>query len=275
EAESISVTVRSNLGMGGPVVNLLDKVEPAAIARWTAEEISEDTVRNFVYNKSVHPQTIPMTEAELHLEHAIAREIIHQVAIEAAAIQESSSTGLAPSFRLLLARGATLVNAPRPGQALLILLDALQPGGIFSVALDQHGLLPALGMLASREPLAVVQALEAGILLDMGWVVVPIGPGQTGQEVINVTANPGGLKVDVHYGEIAVVTLAKEQPVEVSLQPARRFDIGFGPGQGRTVTLRGGAVGLVVDARGRPLSLPQDEATRREKVRQWLWDMGA
>jgi uncharacterized protein (TIGR01319 family) len=274
-ADSVNLTVRTDLGMGRPVVNLLDKVEPAAIAHWLSYEIGQEVIRDFIVNKSVHPQTIPMTEAELRLEHAIARQVIRQVATEAAADLDRVGQNGASPFRLLLARGATLANAPRPGQALLILLDALQPVGIFSVALDRYGLLPALGTLARREPLAVVQALEAGTLLDLGWVVVPTGPGQPGQEVLNVTVNPGALKVDVGYGEIAVVPLGTAQPVEVSLQPARRFDIGFGPGQGKTVTLRQGAVGLVVDARGRPLSLPQDETARRNQIRQWLWDMGA
>jgi hypothetical protein len=37
----------------------------------------------------------------------------------------------------------------------------------------------------------------------------------------------------------------------------------------------GGLVGLIIDARGRPLVLPSDPTKRRERVQQWLWDMGA
>ena len=38
-----------------------------------------------------------------------------------------------------------------------------------------------------------------------------------------------------------------------------------------------GALGLVIDARGRPLvrSLPSDPEARRDRIQQWLWDMGA
>jgi hypothetical protein len=32
--------------------------------------------------------------------------------------------------------------------------------------------------------------------------------------------------------------------------------------------------GLVVDARGRPFTLPRDVADRRSLMRKWLWDMG-
>jgi hypothetical protein len=34
-------------------------------------------------------------------------------------------------------------------------------------------------------------------------------------------------------------------------------------------------VGLVIDARGRPLVLQPDPEKRRERVQQWLWDVGA
>jgi hypothetical protein len=33
-------------------------------------------------------------------------------------------------------------------------------------------------------------------------------------------------------------------------------------------------VGLIVDARGRPLQLPADPYARMAQVQQWLWDMG-
>jgi hypothetical protein len=37
--------------------------------------------------------------------------------------------------------------------------------------------------------------------------------------------------------------------------------------------LRGSALGLVVDARGRPLALPAEARARRETVQRWLWSM--
>ena len=63
--------------------------------------------------------------------------------------------------------------------------------------------------------------------------------------------------------------------LSLHLNARGRFDIGFGPGQGKKMTLTGGLVGgLVVDARGRPFTLPRDVADRRSLMRKWLWDMG-
>ena len=55
-----------------------------------------------------------------------------------------------------------LGRAPRPGQAALMLLDALEPIGVTTLVLDSGGLLPALGGCALAQPLATVQALDAG-----------------------------------------------------------------------------------------------------------------
>jgi hypothetical protein len=43
----------------------------------------------------------------------------------------------------------------------------------------------------------------------------------------------------------------------------------FGEGQ-----LRGGSLGIVIDARGRPLSSPNDASLRAGRVANWLSDLG-
>jgi hypothetical protein len=36
----------------------------------------------------------------------------------------------------------------------------------------------------------------------------------------------------------------------------------------------GGVLGVVIDARGRPLALPEDPTRRRELIKKWLWTVG-
>jgi uncharacterized protein (TIGR01319 family) len=270
------LAVRTDLGMGRPITNLLDKVELETITRWVPAEIKEGELRNFVQNKNLFPQTIPLTEMELYLEQAVAREVLSNMLTEAATDWNWSSRRI-PPFSLLIARGSTLAKTARPGQTVLLILDAVQPTGIFSITLDRHGVLPALGTLAAHNPLAVVQALEGGVLDDLGWVVAPTGKGQFGQKVLTVIMEMEQgrqLEIEVEYGTLEVLPMPIGQSVDITLQPERRFDIGFGPGQGKKVVLQGGAVGLVVDARGRPMMFPQDESDRIDLVRQWLWDVG-
>jgi hypothetical protein len=275
--ENVRLAVYSELGMGRPLTNLLDKVEIGAISEWLPLELAATDLQDFIENRALFPQTVPLAENDLHIEQALARHIL-KWSIAAAGRDWSWPSGdHPPPFKLLLLRGQTLSNTPRPGQAVLMALDALQPVGIFSVAVDRYGVLPALGLLAEHHPLVAVQALEAGLLMDLGWIVVPSGrtrPGDKVMDVQMVSPDTGRLEVDVRYGEIEVLPLAQGQVAEITLKPTRHFDLGHGPGRARRVTVHGGAVGLVIDARGRPLSLPPDDEDRRALVRQWFWDIG-
>ena len=263
DSHSVKVHVRTDLGIGKPLTNLLNFVSPADIARWIPHEITDEEVCDFVMYKSLYPHTIPQTDFELYLEQAVARELIR-----------TAMPSDLPSYSMILARGSILTNAPRPGHTVLMLLDALQPSGIFSIALDKYNVLPALGALAMTQPTAVVQALEAGVLTDLGWIIVPTGKGQSGQSIVTgIVEADGQFDLDIEYGTIDTTVLPPGQIANVTLNPSKRTDIGFGEGKSKKITVRGGAVGLVIDGRGRPLSIPSSEE-RVEIVRKWHWDVG-
>lgn len=275
-AETVDLNIRSDLGTGRGLPNLLQHTTTANIARWLPIEIGEDEIRDFIYNKSLHPQTVAISERDLYLEQAIAREMI-RVAAQSMSPGKAKSMPLTAALRLLLVRGVGLANMPRPGQIIAILLDALQPTGIFGVALDEYDVLPALGALSALEPLAAVQALESKVLADLGWVVAPKGKGKPGQKVLHVSIEaeqqPAQYTGDVAFGSLELFVLGQGRS-KITLKPERRFDIGLGPGKGTTIYLPESRVGLVVDARGRPLVLPQEEPERRTLMQQWYFDMG-
>jgi hypothetical protein len=258
--------------MGKPISRLPDITPLAEIRRWLMTDDDDDQLSNFIQNKALYPHSVPTTEAEQQMELAAAREILRSALQEWNGRQNDRSAPL----HLLLARGSIFSTSPRYNQVLLTLLDALQPTGIFAVAVDAYGVLPAMGVLAAQEPLAAVQALEGGVLTNLGWVVVPKGKGQTGQKMLQVIMETGEtqLEVEVEYGTIETLPLAVGQAAQVTLQPSRRVDIGYGAGKEHTMTIRGGAVGFVIDARGRPLDLPADASKRQALLRQWLWDIG-
>ncbi len=270
------LTINADMG-SGYAAKVLAVSTVQDITRWLPYEIKEAAVRDYIYNKSLHPRIIPATEAELLLEQAFAREMMRHVVNDTTKQWLQSDDGRLPPFQLLLVRGRMLTNAPRTGQALLMLLDALQPTGIFAVALDTYGVLSALGTLATLDPLAAVQTLENGVLQNLGWVVVPVGKGQPDQIVLNVTLNAGSdskIEVEVAYGTIEIIPLEPNRKTEVLLTPARRFDIGLGQGVAKKISIQSSSVGLLIDARGRPLTLPDDDEERQSLIRDWIRDVG-
>ncbi len=270
--------VRSDLGIGQHLSNVLDQIPLQRVARWLPQSITASALRNLVANKAMFPQTVPMTAEELHLELALARELIGAMLPTAFPSRfDGRGAGLMPPVEMILASGAVLASAPRPGQAALVLLDALQPVGICSLALDTQGMAASLGAIARVQPMAAVQVVEAGIFRELGSVVVLSGHANAGEVVLQlkmVYENGSELEVEVEYGSLEVLPLPVGQSAELQLRPLRKFDVGAGPGRSWRRRVFGGAVGLIIDARGRPLRIPSDPAERANKVQQWLWDMG-
>jgi hypothetical protein len=276
-ADQTALSIYAGLGMGRSLSHLLKQTPLQQLDNWLPTSMTSDEIQDYIYHKSLYPQTIPVTEEELQIEQALARAVLRCSLVRAAKNWQWPHVTQVPPCQMMLVRGSTLSQAPRGGQVILMLLDALQPTGIFSVVLDRYGLLPALGALSIIEPLPVVQTLESGVLTNLGWVVVPTGNGQTGQKILDVSMElEQGQKVgeEVEYGSMTILPLQPDQSAKVTLKPARRFDIGYGPGKERQLTIHGGSVGLVIDGRGRPLQLPQDGTARRTLIQQWSYDMG-
>ena len=143
--------------------------------------------------------------------------------------------------------------------------------------LDSSRAAPAIGAVAAIKPLAAASALESGALVSLGTVISPVGQAKLGEVVMRMGITYDGgreLNVEAHYGEIEVWPLLDGQRATLEIHPSRRIDIGMGPGQGGKVEVLGGLVGLVVDARGRPLQLPSNPDRRRRTLNRWIWDVG-
>ncbi len=209
------------------------------------------------------------------LEQAIAREILRCAAEETLA-EWGWDHGI-PALRLLLVRGGIFTNQARPNELVRLLLDVLPVQGLFALAIDEHGVLPGLGMLAHSEPLAVVQTLEAGVLNDVGWVVVPTGAAQPGEKILDLvvqSAETARFEAEILAGNLEILPLGAGQRAELVLKPRRGIDVGFGPGRGKKVTVFGGSLGLIVDARQRPLILPPNDDERTTLLAAWQREMG-
>jgi hypothetical protein len=281
-AGDLRLTVRSDLGLGASAPGVLKYSALEDIMRWMPEEVSKGYVHDYLMNKSLYPASVPTELPEMLLEFAITREIIR------AALEQSRSTWpsqngrysrLLPAMEPILAGGGVLARSPHPAYAALTLLDALQPVGITTLVLDPHGLTPGLGAAASALPMATVQVLSSGNFVSLATVVTPVGKTRPGRPVLHIRLDPEGegeaLEGEARYGQLVVLPLRQGLNARLTLRPERGFDVGFGgPGKAGAVKVAGGAVGLVIDARGRPLELPEDPVTRLEVNRKWLWDLG-
>jgi hypothetical protein len=298
----VRTAVRTDLGMGKSLLGLLEQVQAGEITRWLPFELEEDDFLDWFYHKAFHPQTVPQTRRDLLLELAAAREMVRLVLADLLPAWEAErmpllqrpplgrmqamgsqplppQRDLAPPCDPIVGSGSLLARAPHPGLAALVLLDALQPLGVSALYQDENSLLPAVGSVAKLEPLATVQVLRGEGLLSLGTVVAPLGRARRGTKALTVRSLDPEVEIDqvVSYGELCVLSASllgqSPEPPLLELIPTRGFDLGRGAGKIVQMSYTPGALGLIVDARGRPLELDPEGEPRREQMDEWLFKM--
>lgn len=275
------LSVRPDLGVGHHAAAVLADTPLNQMTRWIPFEVSDEAMRDFILNKSLYPHTVPTDVNDLYFEHALARQTIRSALRRARAEWPESAPrprgDLLPWFSLILGSGAVVGRVPRPGLAALILLDALQPSGITRLVLDPFHLAAALGAIAHINPLAVAQIYSSLAFLDLGTAVSAVGWGRVGELACQaklVTELGAESEVEVPFGSLEVIPLPLGQSGKLTLRPRAGFNLGFGQGRVRTIQIKGGAVGVIIDARGRPVAFPKAPDKRYETVQQWIWKVG-
>ncbi|MBN2385750.1 MAG: glutamate mutase L [Anaerolineales bacterium] len=279
----LAMSVYPQLGLGEGMANFLRYTSMEDILRWIPLDIPAETVQAYLLTKAIYPASVPVIAEDLAIEQGLARQALH-LAVKTAAKDFPSgasrpSSQLMPYFDLILGGGAALTQAPTLGQSLLMLLDAVQPVGVVAMFLDQNNLLPALGAAAGRNPLLPVQVIEAGAFLRLATVVAPVVSVKLGTQILDVrlvTADGNETRVSVKQGAMELLPLAPGQDGQLFIRPQQRADIGFGPGRAPEggIPVTGAVLGVVIDARGRPLRFPADQVRRREIIKKWLWTLG-
>lgn len=278
---NISLHTYPQFGLGDNLASLLQHTTMEEISRWLSLDIPESTVRDYLYQKALYPSLLPATPEDYSIAQAIARQNLH-LSLRAArrdfpAEARTLRPDLTPVFELIIASGGALADAPTLGQSLLLLLDAVQPVGVSHVLLDRNNILPLLGVSAAKNSILSAQVTFSGAFQNLGTIISVLGNASYGAAVLRakmVTAGRNETVVDVKAGGIEVLPLGMDESAQLTIQPVGRTDAGFGPGRGQSITVTGGALGVVIDARGRPLNLSTDAVRRRELMKKWLWTLG-
>ena len=290
-------TVSANLGMSYSISNVLAEAGLENIMRWVPFTIDEQTLRNRIKNKMVRPTTIPQSLHELQIEHAIAREALRLALIHHKSLatglkgvqqertisdvfeQRTSGKTLIDLLKLdlIVGSGGILSHAPRRIQSMLMMVDAYEPLGVTTLSVDSIFMMPHLGVLSTVNEQAATDVFVRDCMVYLGTCIAPIGQGKDGERCADYeVALPDGRieKGTLAFGDLKLFSLTRDQQATVTLQPSKQVDLGVGPGQSFTRTVKGGVVGLMLDGRGRPLQLPTDQAARVAMLTRWYQAVG-
>lgn len=264
-AGDIKTNVFRGLGIGHAAVETLTRLGVEAILPWLSIDIPQGNVRDYLWQKSLFPAGLPMDEETLEIEQAAARVVLAEMKRSYFGLPNAFLQGFEP----ILVSGAVLAQAPTLQQTLLMVLDGLQPAGATTILCDRFGVLSALGACAPISPPLVVQVLETGVLTNLGTVLCPIGRARVGEVILRIKLQEeDGLEksFEVRKGEIVRLPLGLNKTARLSIKALKHLD-GF---QGlRNLKVVGGELGVIVDARSRPIRHPSDEGMNHDLMKKW------
>ena len=161
---------------------------------------------------------------------------------------------------------------------MLNLIDGFQVEGITKLFQDSVFMIPHLGVLSTVHRKAALDIFEKDCLIRLGTCVAfsgKLSEEDYGKEVASITIKmPNGevLEKEIEYGTIQRIKLDEGKTAEIEGRISSPFSISTRTGGSRRfeAKIEGGVVGILIDARGRPIDLPQDDQARRMKLCEWL-----
>ncbi len=292
-------TVSANLGMSYSVCNVLAEAGMDNVLQWVPIEIDRAELNNRIGNKMIRPTTVPQSLQELIIEQAIAREALRlsfiqhkefAVALKGVQTERTISDAFDQSesgatlvnmmeLDLLVGSGGVLSHAPRREQAARMLVDAFMPTGITQLAVDSIFMMPQLGVLANIDKKdlaenarrAAVEVFKKDCLIRLGTCIAPVGKSKPGKTILTIELTlPDGnaIKHELKTGELIKIDVPYE-PMKAIITPSRNMDVGAGRGEVINTKIYGGQVGILLDGRGRPLELPENDSERIAKLQEW------
>ncbi|UCH58174.1 MAG: glutamate mutase L [Candidatus Bathyarchaeota archaeon] len=285
-------SVSANLGMSYSVTNVMKEAGIENIMRWIPFNLEEEEVSSRLMNKMIRPTTIPQTLEDLIVEHSVAREALRlglahhrTIATRLKGIQLERT--VADMFDqaveetyvkmmiidIIAGTGGLLSHAPRRIQSMFILIDAWQPEGVTRMFQDSVFMMPHLGVLSTVYKDAAWSIFDKDCLVRLGTCIAPAGTAEPGKHVMKVRLEmPDGetYEEDLSYGEIKLLPLPERHDAKAVITPARGFDLGKGSGHAVERTIMGGVAGVLLDARGRPIPLPEESSQSREVLLNWF-----
>lgn len=261
------------VGVGVNRAAALEKIPIAQISRWLSIHIPEDVLRDMLWQKSLFPERLPISSEELAAEQAFIRELLRL----GMADLRQHAPDLPPYFEPILVGGGALAGLPTPGQTLLAILDGVQPLGITSIVFDHNSLMASLGAAAAINAMIAVQILESNAFTNLATVVSPVSTAHAGTPILRLrleVADRHETRLEIKQGSLTALPLSAGETAYLTLEPLRGTLIDPRRPRGGKFKVMGGACGLVIDARGRPTTLPEDASRRRDQIRNWQLLLG-
>ncbi|MAT42098.1 MAG: hypothetical protein CL609_07130 [Anaerolineaceae bacterium] len=268
EEDRLAINI-SNEFLNTNLKNVLTPQIISSIQKWSSMYISDDEIKFKLLNKFTQPNSIPTTESDYIVETSHLRFALQTQFTDFLSKNESLSS----IFSQIIISGHTFSNQLTTEDSLLLVLNGIQPRGITSIFLDSHGILPALGAIAIENKILPVQIMESTAISLLARVFSIESKARYGTSIAKIKIEyDDGTKSDIviKKGLLTRLPISSGQYAKIFIQPLRKIIVDpWGRNLSKGFIVQGGLCGVIVDSRGRPISLPKDEARRRDQLKKW------
>lgn len=214
------------------------------IGAFLTHETSDIDIENYFGNKSTKPQVIPTKLNEMEIEEAFYR----------VAFSQNRDFINAKGIVNIVVTGAFFSFAPKQSKLALIILDILASGRVAQIKLDRELFLHSFGAVLKKYP--EVEDWENDFILDLGAAIAMGGKGT----VLLDYGFSENQELTINEDEIALVPSPSKQQIEATFSHNKVKN---------KVKLTGGAFGLLIDGRIKPLKLAYGRIESREDNKRW------
>ncbi|MGH2490243.1 MAG: hypothetical protein ACRDF9_01925, partial [Candidatus Limnocylindria bacterium] len=237
--------IHERLGVGAAADRVVTRAGLDRVRRWIPRAIESPALLERVFNRARWPDAIPASVLALSLEMALAREAIAHALADAERAGVSLDAAWAAPLLVLTGR---LAQLPRAAQSLLVAIDVFGATGPTLVSRSSGDTLVAAGALAARGRVATMPTLDPLAIVAEMW------PRRSA--TVRVTDANGVIEERVVRGSFLLVPT--KGAVEIVM-----------PGTTVRPSAQDLELGVVIDARGRPLTLPPRDAERIPTLTRW------
>ena len=266
-------SLNADFGLTHGISNIMKITGIENILRWLPHDMDEREVRNIIGNMMINPPET-LNEREKLVQAAAAREALamglakhKEIAsrLKGTTIDRTLSDMFEQALEsthidlmktnVIIGRGKVFRDQPAEGST-HILLDSLQPEGVTELLIDTTSIMPHLGSLYKLNQEAALGILVKDSLRSLGTCISLKGEPKESETALRYEAvmNDGTMQTGtVNGGELKTLPLKENKTIELTLYPGNRMNVGAGRGKPVKKKVTGGILGLIFDARGRPL----------------------
>ncbi|MEA3475467.1 MAG: glutamate mutase L, partial [Candidatus Cloacimonadota bacterium] len=248
-------TVSANYGMSYSISNVMADTGFENIKRWLPNEMSENYIRNYISNKMLYPAYIPKDNYQLAIEHSAAREAIrmakkHHMKMHFNTVKVGFLNKLKErdfdkfveifyiekmndkrkfhqkDINIMIGAGGIISNSPNIRQALICVVDGLNPQGITEIWRDNHFISPHLGKLSDIDPDLALTLLEKECYQKIALVIKPIYKKmKEDQKVLSITikSKENEIKYSINSNEVKFIPNEKNEKNQIEIKLEKGF----------------------------------------------------